>query len=311
MLRRVSEKFTRNKRFILNLDDEGEAKPPRRRTMELDEAVFPLLKRILLEKRQYVAERVERATAKTHNADLIKQLESELTPFDELLQLYWLREVQPGKLPRPADFLSAQTITASQASLQRPQREYDEKFHILQAPKLILEDLRYYRNLCSTRDVPVTVAYIDIDDFKRLNSKYSEVEVDRRVLPRFMQTLEEHVFEHGFAYRHGGDEYAVIIPNLDATLAISFFEILRRRVSNLVYAGVHEKTTVSIGVCSVTSDCFLTNREVLDRANKAKNFAKDSGKNCITNYSDTSLMLLRIEPGKAEENVEIVPVRSL
>jgi hypothetical protein len=166
ILDRINKNFTRSQRFILNVGDEGEA-PPRRRTMELDEDVLPLLKCIILENRRYEAERVERAIAKTHNADLIKKFESELTPYDDLLQLPWLREVSPHKLPRVADFLSVQII-ASQANGQRPVREYDEKFHILQAPKLILEDLRYYRSLCGTRDVSVTVAYIDIDDFKIL-----------------------------------------------------------------------------------------------------------------------------------------------
>jgi diguanylate cyclase (GGDEF)-like protein len=297
VLGRLSEKFTRSQIFILNLDDEEETGPPRRRMMELDENLLPLLKRIVLEMRRYQAERVERATAKTHNADLIKKIESELTPFDEFLQLSWLHEVTPSQLPRPSDFLSVQAIVASQGDVQRQPREYDEKFHILQAPRLILEDLRYYRHVCATRDAPVTVAYLDIDDFKRLNSKYGEVEVDRRILPRFMQILEEHVFEHGFAYRHGGDEYAMIVPNLDAALAINFFDIVRRRVSDLIYADIEENTTISIGVCSVTSDCFLTDREILERANQAKNFAKSNGKNCIANYSDSGLTHLRIASG--------------
>ena len=296
ILGRLGEKFTREKRFILNIVDEAETKPPRRRTMELDEDLLPLLKRIILEMRRYSAERVERATAKTHNADLIKQLESELTPSDEFLQLSWIREVKPSKLPRPADFLSVEIIVA-QSDVQKAPREYDEKFHILQAPKLILENLRYYRNLCGTRDVPVTVAYIDIDDFKRLNLKYGEVEVDRRILPKFMQILEEHAFEHGFAYRHGGDEYAMIIPNLDVSLAINFFEILRRRVSDFVYSGIEEKTTISVGVTSVTLDCFLTDREILERANRAKTFAKNNGKNCVAYYSDINLMDVRLASG--------------
>jgi hypothetical protein len=113
MLGRLGEKFTRSQMFILNVNGETETMPPPRRTMELDEDLLPLLKCIILQKRRYDAERVERATAKTHNADLIKQLESELTPFDEFLQLSWVREVKPSKLPRPADFLSVEIIVAN------------------------------------------------------------------------------------------------------------------------------------------------------------------------------------------------------
>jgi diguanylate cyclase (GGDEF)-like protein len=109
-----------------------------------------------------------------------------------------------------------------------------------------------------------------------------------------MQILAEHAFEHGFAYRHGGDEYVMIIPNLDVSLAINFFEVLRRRVSDFIYAGTEEKTTISVGVSSVTLDCFLTDREILEQANRAKNFAKNNGKNCIAYYSDSNLMDVRL-----------------
>ena len=39
--------------------------------------------------------------------------------------------------------------------------------------------------------------------------------------------------------------------------------------------------TVSIGICEVAPDSFLTNREVEHAANGAKNYAKKNGKNCI------------------------------
>jgi hypothetical protein len=45
-----------------------------------------------------------------------------------------------------------------------------------------------------------------------------------------------------------------------------------------------EPTTISVGACVVHNACFLTDREAEERANRAKNYAKAHGKNCIATY---------------------------
>jgi len=191
-------------------------------------------------------------------------------------------------MPRIADLLSIQDIEDSRHATVLSNREYDEKFHILQAPKLFLEDLSHFRKQCEERGTNVIAAYLDVDDFKRLNSRYGEIQIDRQVLPRFMQALDAHVFHHGFAYRYGGDEYVILLPNLSQKLATGFLDDLRVRVSQLQYRGVEEQTTVSIGFCCVDPDSHLTDREIEELANRAKNFAKSNGKNCIATYSGTN-----------------------
>ena len=52
----------------------------------------------------------------------------------------------------------------------------------------------------------------NIDKFKDFNTKYGETQIDVRLLPRFMAALEAHVYSRGFAYRFGGDEYVVLLP---------------------------------------------------------------------------------------------------
>ena len=126
--------------------------------------------------------------------------------------------------------------------------------------------------------------YLDIDDFKKFNTAHGETEIDRRVLPRFMQALESHVFQHGFAYRYGGDEYVMLLPSLSREIAIRFLEALRKSVSEIEYSGVNDRTTVSIGFCCIDPDAYKTDREIETLANRAKNFAKTNGKNCIATY---------------------------
>ena len=104
-----------------------------------------------------------------------------------------------------------------------------------------------------------------------------------------MQTLEAHLFHHGYAYRQGGDEYLVLIPSLSQPLAIAFLDELRRKLAQLQYPEIAGTTTVSIGLCAVEADNPLTDRELRERAGLAKNFAKGKGKNCIATYDGPGL----------------------
>ncbi|PYT31169.1 MAG: hypothetical protein DMG57_06070 [Acidobacteria bacterium] len=64
---------------------------------------------------------------------------------------------------------------------------------------------RYYRDACESRGISLAIAYIDIDDFRKLNTKYGHVAVDRDVLPLFMRAMESFTFARDYGYRFGGD----------------------------------------------------------------------------------------------------------
>jgi diguanylate cyclase (GGDEF)-like protein len=213
-------------------------------------------------------------------------VEREIKTLDALVNQPWFQAIETFRLPRVKDYLPVQYIEPSAFSqTELTPRQYDEKFHILQAPALFLPDLAYFRAKCEGRDIPITIAFLDIDDFKRFNSAYSETKVDRHLLPRFMQAVEAHVYHHGFAYRQGGEEYLILLPSLSKSLAVAFLDELRCSLAALNYPEIEGSTTVSIGVCIADPDCPLTDGELRDRANEAKKFAKANGKNCIATYN--------------------------
>jgi diguanylate cyclase (GGDEF)-like protein len=128
------------------------------------------------------------------------------------------------------------------------------------------------------------VAFTDIDDFKALNTRYTESVVDRDLLPKIMRTIEVHVYSHGWAYRFGGDEYLLLLPNMDLKVAGDFLQTLQERLGSLEFQGIHERIAFSIGLCLVTPDSFLTDREVQEKANRAMQHAKQVSKNCIATF---------------------------
>jgi diguanylate cyclase (GGDEF)-like protein len=247
-----------------------------------------LIKRIILASRLEKASELERLREKTSHLEILDRLDAVIQPLDQLAAQPWFRETQARRVPRLTDYLDLERVESKALEkLSLPPREYDEKFHILQAPALFLRDLPHYRAKCALRGIPVAVAFLDIDDFKiKFNSRYGETKVDRNVLPRFMRSLEAHVAFHGQAYRQGGDEYLLLLPGLSKSLAVNFLDELRIKQGALEYPEVQERTTVSIGLCVAGPDCPFTNRELREKANAAEGFAKRSGRNCIATYRD-------------------------
>jgi diguanylate cyclase (GGDEF)-like protein len=199
----------------------------------------------------------------------------------------WFIDTEAIRMPRLADFLTLHGVETALAALQLhlPDRQYDEKFHILQPHSLMLPDLHYYRIACSARNGSVAVAFMDIDKFKDFNTKYGEVAVDRDILPVFMSTIAAFIFGRGHAYRYGGDEYGLILPSVELDEAVSAVDHLRLRLQSTPYRGVDEHTSVSIGLCVVRPESFLTDYEAVQRAARAKNFAKANGRNCVATYA--------------------------
>ena len=232
----------------------------------------------------------ESKTEKTFHLELTEVLEQEINSLDALVSAEWFEKIDALRLPRLKDFLPVQLIEAAAVEQSLEPRQYDQKFFVLQAPNLFLPDLMYFRKKCEDRESPLAVAFLDIDHFKKFNTDHTETKVDRNLLPRFLQTVEAHVYHHGYAYQEGGDEVMMLIPSLSRPLAIDFLDELRRKAGALEFPDIREKLTVSIGLCVVEADCSLTDRELRDRASLAKKFAKENGRNCIATYEGSRLM---------------------
>ena len=256
--------------------------------IDIDDRHSPLLKRILLYQRQHLAEKHEEIRLKTTSSEIRDALEAQSEPVRRLMSEEWFQNTRAIRLPRLTDFLTPRdTYQVMPAAPDLRGSDYDDKFRILLSPASFLPALRRCRIESWLRDISVAVAFTDIDDFKALNTRYTESVVDRDLLPKIMRTIEAHVYSHGWAYRFGGDEYLLLLPNMDLKVAGDFLQTLQERLRSLEFQGNHgiqERIAVSIGLCLVTPDSFLTDREVQEKANRAMQHAKQVRKNCIATF---------------------------
>ncbi len=161
-------------------------------------------------------------------------------------------------------------------------RELEQKFKILLSPSQEQKDFDQWKIDAEEFKYQIGVLFIDIDNFKELNSKYTEIIVDKTILVESQLFLKQLTRQRGEAYRHGGEEFVVILPNYNFNEATEFAEKLRIAFEDKTFIvnGNEERITVSIGVALWPrhGNNFL---EVLTAANEAENQAKRSGRNKV------------------------------
>ncbi|MDQ2812144.1 MAG: GGDEF domain-containing protein [Actinomycetota bacterium] len=133
---------------------------------------------------------------------------------------------------------------------------------------------------------PVSVALIDIDHFKVVNDTYGHLAGDK-VLRALSDELREQLRDYDLIGRFGGEEFVVLLPQIDEADALTFAERLRADVAAMAIpvgadtrSGARVRLTISIGVAALgAAGHELT--DLLTAADAALYHAKQTGRNKI------------------------------
>ncbi|ERI90697.1 GGDEF domain-containing protein [Clostridium manihotivorum] len=128
-----------------------------------------------------------------------------------------------------------------------------------------IEKLKKYKNHLS-------LAIIDIDNFKNINDTYGHIEGDR-VLQELSNILRKSVREYDTVARWGGEEFAIILPRTDNDGAFALGERIRKIVEAYAFGC---NVTISIGIASIKDSIeiekfIILADETLYKAKKKKN----------------------------------------
>jgi len=98
---------------------------------------------------------------------------------------------------------------------------------------------------------PLSVALVDLDHFKRINDNYSH-ETGDAVLVAIARIFEGHLPERGVAVRMGGEEFLLILPDMDESAAVRWCSGIRNTLHSHPWGDVAPGAvvTASFGVAA-------------------------------------------------------------
>ncbi len=141
-----------------------------------------------------------------------------------------------------------------------------------------------FRDARST-GAPLSVAFADLDHFKRINDTLGHA-VGDHCLRRFVEIARLHAREVDILARYGGEEFVLVLPGMSGADARQFADRLRIAIANTRFDvdGQAVRLTVSFGVAEMNEATYAPDL-LLERADKALYRSKSQGRNRVTVHS--------------------------
>lgn len=131
---------------------------------------------------------------------------------------------------------------------------------------------------------PLSIAFIDLDDFKLINDRHGHL-VGDEVLRKFSDTLTGMLRKSDLLARYGGEEFLIVLGNCDAATASRTLQRILDQVTREPITeadGEPVRITFSAGVASHgDGETFTSARDLLRAADEALYGAKRGGRNRI------------------------------
>ncbi|MCK9388696.1 MAG: GGDEF domain-containing protein [Sulfuritalea sp.] len=130
------------------------------------------------------------------------------------------------------------------------------------------------------KETPLSIALLDIDNFKALNDRLGH-ETGDAALIHLVKVARECMRPVDSLARYGGEEFVILMPDTPLGLGIQTMTRLQRKLTTTFFLTGNEKVliTFSAGVAQMTP--METSAEAIKRADKAMYLAKRAGKNRV------------------------------
>lgn len=99
-----------------------------------------------------------------------------------------------------------------------------------------------------TNGLPLQLAIIDIDNFKRVNDKFGHLQGDE-ALRRISALIIASITSEDSAARYGGEEFTLIMTGKSPVESLQMIEVIRESIARIEFPNLdHQSVTVSIGL---------------------------------------------------------------
>jgi diguanylate cyclase (GGDEF)-like protein len=157
--------------------------------------------------------------------------------------------------------------------------QFDDKIPTLLRAKLFQPNLENAVREASVNREPLSVLMLDIDYFKKVNDTHGHA-VGDEVLRGCGELIARCVRGKGKAYRFGGEEITVLLPNFKLSEGLAVAEAIRVDVDAAVLSSMKLHVTVSVGLASFPDHSSRAD-ELITLADKAMYQGKELGRNLV------------------------------
>ena len=145
------------------------------------------------------------------------------------------------------------------------------------------EMLRVLENECTRSrryNSPLSIAMIDLDNFKKVNDTYGH-QMGDKVLMDLAAVVKHICRANDTASRYGGEEILLILAETKADGAMQIAERIRKEFASLKFEkdGVEFSVTLSCGVAGLEGEKVSSSSTLIQAADQALYLAKESGRN--------------------------------
>ena len=151
----------------------------------------------------------------------------------------------------------------------------------------------------------------DIDRFKAVNDKYGH-QVGDEVLAKMSEIMLKNLRKTDICARYGGEEFIMLLPSTDTEGAFSLAEKIRKKIESKSIFSHHTPVTISMGISTYPIHSTW-GKDLVDKADRALYYAKESGRNNSKIYDENLIGIERkinklagIVGGIVEEDVKRV-----
>lgn len=130
------------------------------------------------------------------------------------------------------------------------------------------------------KQIPFSVLFIDIDHFKSVNDGHGHL-IGSELLIKIGQRIVESVRDCDLVYRYGGDEFVVVVPNIEEKAALNIGERILSNIKSknfIVANGIEKSISVSVGVCAYKDSSA---KGILELADNLMYQAKKEGRGMV------------------------------
>jgi diguanylate cyclase (GGDEF)-like protein len=127
-----------------------------------------------------------------------------------------------------------------------------------------------------------SVIFIDLDHFKQVNDTHGHL-VGSKLLWMIGDLIKGHLRLIDYAFRYGGDEFVVLLPQTSKENALMVVRRIRDLLNSTVFfteEGLNIKVTASFGLASFPNDA-RTRKEILRMADEAMYLVKNTTRDNI------------------------------